>query len=108
MNITFLDFLVLGGGLIGLLVVNALLVACEISLVKLRYADPDEFNLSDLRSRKRIAYLLTRADFAAPVMRFGIMAVTIALGLVLFPMLEFLMQHIGFFQQQPGLTIKAI
>jgi len=107
-NITLPEFLALGGALIGLLIVSALLVACEISLVKLRYADPEEFDLAALRSRKRIAFLLNRADWAAPVMRFSIMAVTIALGLVLFPMLEFSMQNIGFFQRQPGLTIKAI
>jgi len=105
---TLAEFLALGGGLIGLMFVNALLVACEISLVKLRYADPDEFDLDDLKRRKRVAYLLNRSDWAAPVMRFGIMAVTIALGLVLFPMLGFLMEKVVFFQNQPGTTIKAM
>lgn len=107
MNTTFPEFLVLGGFLIGLLLINALLVACEISLVKLRYADPDEFDLAELRRRKRVAYLLNRADWAAPVIRFGIMAVTIALGLVLFPMLGYLMGQIVYFQSQPGASIKA-
>lgn len=108
MNISFSEFIALGGGLIGLLLVNALLVACEISLVRLRYADPDEFDLEEMRSRKRVAYLLNRADWAAPVMRFGIMAVTVALGLVLFPMIGYVMGKAEFFQSQPGATIKAL
>lgn len=108
MTTTFTDFLFLGAGLIGLLCVNALLVACEISLVRLRYADPDEFDLEDLRRRKRVTYLLNRADWAAPVMRFGIMAVTIALGLVLFPMIGYVMDKVAYFHSQPGATIKAI
>ncbi|WP_309395794.1 hemolysin family protein [Cerasicoccus maritimus] len=108
MKTTLTEFLALGGGLICLLFVNALLVACEISLIKLRYADPDEFDLEQLRSRKRVAYLLNQTDWAAPVMRFGIMAVTVALGLVLFPMIGFAMQEITYFQGQPGASIKAI
>nr|WP_267908227.1 hemolysin family protein [Cerasicoccus arenae] len=97
----------MGGGLIALLFINALLVACEISLVKLRYADPDEFDLGKLRERKRIAYLLNRADWAAPVMRFGIMAVTIALGLVIFPMLGYLMDKLEIFESPTGELMKA-
>ncbi|WP_269539961.1 hemolysin family protein [Cerasicoccus fimbriatus] len=108
MKTTLTEFLILGGALVCLLLVNALLVACEISLIKLRYADPDEFDLGKLRSRKRVSYLLNQTDWAAPVMRFGIMAVTIALGLVLFPMLGFAMQEVAFFHEQPGATIKAL
>ncbi|MEO0794058.1 MAG: hemolysin family protein [Verrucomicrobiota bacterium] len=107
-TITFWDFLALGVGLIGLLIINALLVACEISLVKLRYADPGEFDPAKLRKRKRIAYLMDRADWAAPVIRFSIMAVTIALGLLLFPLLKYAMASADFFQSQPGTSIKAI
>ncbi|WP_309380766.1 hemolysin family protein [Cerasicoccus frondis] len=108
MNTSLTEFLVLSGGLVCLLFVNALLVACEISLVKLRYADPDEFDIDALRSRKRVAYLLNRTDWAAPVLRFGIMAVTVALGLVLFPMIVFAMKSVTYFHGQPGATIKAV
>lgn len=82
-----MDLLLYTALLTGLLLINALLVACEISMVKLRYALIEDDGLQRLRAHRRINYLMDNADWTAQVIRFGIMACTLAIGFALLPML---------------------
>lgn len=75
-----------GGFLLLLLVINAVLVACEISMVKLRYAMEEGAGMETLRANRAVNFLTTHADWAAQVIRFGIMASTVGMGLVLYPL----------------------
>lgn len=108
MNTSFWEFLALGGVVAILLALNALLVACESSLVKLRYSDPEEFDLDALRRRKRLAYLMARADWAAPVMRFGVMVLALGTGLALFPLLDFLLASLAWPDAPLGRFLEAV
>lgn len=82
-----MDFLIYTALLAGLLLITALLVACEISLVKLRYSLIEESGLQSLRTHRRIAYLMDNADWTAQVIRFGIMACTLGSGFAVLPIL---------------------
>lgn len=71
------------GMVLVLLGLNGLLVACEISLVKLRYSQMDEAMLERLRRRRVLRRMLDSADQTARLIRFGKTASTIAIGLLL-------------------------
>lgn len=78
-----------------LLFINAVLVACEVSLVKLRYSKLEED--PDVPKAKRkwpVRFLIDNADWTAQVMRFGIMTTTVGVGLVAFPILYFFEVHV--------------
>lgn len=108
MKTTLAEFLQLGLGLLILLVVNAGLVACETALVKLRYSDGAAIDLPRIRSRKRLVYMMDKAAGIAPVIRFGIVAATIGLGGLLFPLLSLGLMQIPLLDVAPGRTIAAI
>lgn len=109
MKTTLFEFLLLGFGLLCLLLVNAALVACEAALIKLRYSSAEvAAKLEPVRRRKRLAYLINHADTTAPVIRFGIVAATVGLGGVIFPLLSLGLMQIPLLDIGPGRTIAAI
>lgn len=109
MKTTLFEFLLLGFGLLFLLVVNAALVACEAALIKLRYSSPEiAARLEPVRRRKRLDYLINHADTTAPVIRFGIVAATVGLGGVIFPLLSLALMQIPLLDAGPGRTVAAI
>ncbi len=105
MQLTGIDFLLYGAALLILLVTNALLVACEISMVKVRYSLIDDEQMERLRKNRRVALLLDRSGQVAQVLRFGVLMVTVGLGLVLLPLIFYLAGKIGWFAQQPGKSV---
>lgn len=109
MKTTLAEFLLLGCGLVFLLIINAALVACEAALIKLRYSSPEvAATLEPVRRRRRLDYLIRNADTTAPVIRFGIVAATIGLGGVTFPLLSLALMQIPLLDVAPGRTIAAI
>ncbi|MEM9227735.1 MAG: hemolysin family protein [Verrucomicrobiota bacterium] len=105
MSLSTLDFLLYGVILLVLLFLNALLVACEISMVKVRYSLIEDDQLERLRKSHRVALLLDRAGQVAQVLRFGVLLSTVGLGLVLFPSIFYLAGNIPLFATQPGKTV---
>ncbi len=63
---------------------NALLVACESSLVKLRYSLGARDQLEELAKLRSVRFLLDRLASTAPIIRFGIMVITVGLGILLY------------------------
>ena len=78
-----------------LLLCNALLVACELSLIKLRFSHFNPALLDRLRETPRLASLMDHADLAVRVIRFGIIGCLIAYTLVFFPWLRDLAVVLG-------------
>ena len=74
-----------------LLAINGTFVACETALVQLRYQLDSRDALERLRQRRRIAFLLDRARSVAAMLRFGIMAATVASGVLLVAAVTFLL-----------------
>ncbi len=105
MNLTAFDFLLYGGFLLLLLFINAMLVVCEISMVKVRYSLLDDEEMERLRKNRRVALLLDRGGQIAQVLRFGVLLTTIGLGLVLVPTIFYLIGRIEWFSTQPGKTL---
>ncbi|MGJ3242774.1 MAG: hemolysin family protein [Opitutales bacterium] len=79
----FTDALPFFGLMLILLALNAILVACEISLVKLRYSHMEEATLERLRRRQVLRRMLDNADQTARLIRFGKTGSTIAIGMLL-------------------------
>lgn len=105
MDLSGLDFILLGACLLLLLFINAMLVACEISMVKVRYSLLDDEQLDALRCNQRVARLLDKGSQVAQVLRFGVLLTTVGLGLVLLPMIFYLVGKIDWFEVQPGFTV---
>ncbi|WOO41308.1 hemolysin family protein [Rubellicoccus peritrichatus] len=81
--------------LLFLLLVNAVLVACEVSLVKLRYATLGEDADESMPAKKwPVRFLIDNADWTAQVIRFGIMVTTVGMGLMAFPILFYFESHV--------------
>nr|WP_246456590.1 hemolysin family protein [Ruficoccus amylovorans] len=99
---TAIDILLYGVFLLLLLFINAMLVVCEISMVKLRYSLLDDEEMERLRKSRRVALLLDRGGQIAQVLRFGVLLTTVGLGLVLVPTIFFLIGKIEWFSVQPG------
>jgi len=69
-----------------LLCLNAALVACEVSLVKLRYSlAEDDVALSVIKRMWPVRFLIDNGEWTAQVIRFGIMVNTLGAGLCLLP-----------------------
>ncbi|MDP0496933.1 MAG: hemolysin family protein [Verrucomicrobiota bacterium JB024] len=105
MNLTAFDFVLYGVSLLLLLFINAMLVVCEISMVKVRYSLLDDEEMERLRQSRRVARLLDRGGQIAQVLRFGVLVTTVGLGLVLVPTIFFLIGSIEWFSTQPGKTL---
>lgn len=81
---------------IALVTINAILVACESSLVRLRYRLAERPKLEHLQRLRPVAFLTKRLSTAAPLVRFGIMASTSAAGIIGFSLLRTLVGATGF------------
>lgn len=75
-------------GILGLLSLNALLSACEISLIRLRYSHFNPQLLEELRQNKRLAGLIDRSASTVRVVRLGMTVCLLGYGLILFPLLS--------------------
>jgi CBS domain containing-hemolysin-like protein len=71
-----------------MLLLHAYLVMCEISLVKSRYGGVDEAELGRLQRRRGIAYLMQHGDQTGRVVRFSKTLCTVAVGLLLMPVVS--------------------
>lgn len=75
-----------------MLVLHAYLVMCEISLVKFRYSGSDRSEIDVLKQRRGIALLMERSDQTGRVVRFGKTLCTVAVGLLLMPLVSDLLE----------------
>ena len=71
-----------------MLMLHALLVMCEISLVKFRYRKPSEEQLSDIKQLPGLAKLIDNSDQTGRVVRFSKTLCTVATGLLLVPLVK--------------------
>jgi CBS domain containing-hemolysin-like protein len=71
-----------------MLVLHAFLVMCEISLVKFRYRKPSEEQLEGLKQLPGLARLIEHSDQTGRVVRFGKTLCTVAVGLLLTPLVS--------------------
>ena len=69
-----------------MLVLHAFLVMCEISLVKFRYRKPSEEQLDELKNLLGVARLIDNSDQTGRVVRFSKTLCTVAVGLLLMPL----------------------
>ena len=88
MNPTYLELIFRLISILGLLLLNALLVTCEFSLIKLRFSHFNQDALDQLKQNKGLGTLLDRADVTVRVVRLGIISCTIAYGILLYPIIE--------------------
>ena len=63
-----------------LLLIHALLVACEMSLVKIRYRYANGTIPPELRINRRVSFLIKHSNWVGSTIRFLILMVTLALG----------------------------
>ncbi|MCD8483882.1 MAG: hemolysin family protein [Verrucomicrobia bacterium] len=75
-------------GILTFLILNALLVSCELSLIKLRFSHFNPELLDFLREDKRLRKALDRADETVRIIRFGTTLCILGYGLFLFPLLH--------------------
>jgi len=71
-----------------MLVLHAFLVACEISLVKLRYGVVDEETMDRLKEKRGIAILIENGQQTGRIVRFSKTICTVAVGLFLIPLVR--------------------
>lgn len=97
MNTFVLEVLHTGATVCGILLINAILVACEFSLIKLRYSSKITDELDAAPSGGAVANLLTKTGEVARLFRFGTTACAVALAIVLFPFVEAMLEtSLGF------------
>ncbi len=88
MSALLLSWLVSGGAITIVLVLHGYLVACEISLVKLRYSSGNEAELAELKEKPGIARIIDQSDRFGRQVRFSKNLCTVSLGLLLLPFLR--------------------
>lgn len=71
-----------------MLVLHAYLVMCEISLVKFRYGEIEDERLKTLRLRRGISKMMDNGDQTGRVVRFSKTLCTVAVGLLLMPLVS--------------------
>lgn len=82
------SFIISFGVVVLMLVLHAYLVMCEVSLVKFRYGAFDPDVLLQLKQRRGLARLMERGDQTGRVVRFGKILCTVAVGLLLMPLVS--------------------
>ncbi len=82
-------------GMALLLVVTGCFVACEFALVKLRYDPLEAREMNRLRSHRWVWRLIDKSDQTARLLRFGRTGCTIAIGLLLLPLIRLVLSRIG-------------
>ena len=88
MSALLISWLVAGGAVALVLILHGYLIACEISLVKLRYSTGNEAELDDLKQKPGIARIIDQSDRFGRQVRFSKNLCTVALGLLLLPFLN--------------------
>ncbi len=97
MNNFIIEVLQTGATVGGILLLNAVLVACEFSLVKLRYSSKATDDPESTPNGGAVASLLTQTGEVARLFRFGTTACSVALAIVLFPFVDtYLALGLGF------------
>ena len=91
-----------------LVLVNAIFVASEFSLLKIRYSHFNPNLLDDLRKGKRFAGLLDRVDRSFRLLRLGTAISTLMLGAVLVPLTWVMAVSFGFSTEGFGGVVFAI
>ena len=79
-----------------LVLLNAIFVSSEFSLIRLRYSHFNPDLLEELRKGKRFARILDQMDRTLRFLRMGITFSTILLGVVLLPIVTYLSAVLGF------------
>lgn len=80
-------------GAVLLVLLNAVFVAAEFSLVKLRFTRIQSFEQERARRSVRLASLLARMSPALKVIRLGVTLCTVALGFVMVPLAHAVLAH---------------
>ncbi len=80
MNANWTQLALALGLMFALIVLHGALVACEFSLVKLRYSLADAAALAAARRRRRVAHVLDEADQVARGIRFGVRVCATGVG----------------------------
>jgi len=88
MSELWLSFLLSFGAVALMLLLHAFLVVFEISVVKLRYGEVDEEEVTALKSRPAIAKFLDNGDVTGRLVRFSKTSCTVAVGLLLLPLVS--------------------
>lgn len=88
MSELWISFSVSFGSVLLMLVLHGYLVLCEISLVKFRYGEVDPGDLERVRQYKGIARLMDNGDRTGRVVRFSKTLCTVAVGLLLMPLIS--------------------
>ncbi|MFQ3224827.1 MAG: CBS domain containing-hemolysin-like protein [Lentimonas sp.] len=88
MSAAWINFIVSLSAVALMLVLHAFLVMCEISLVKFRYGGVSVLALEQLKRRRGIARLIENGDQAGRSVRFGKTLCTVAVGLLLVPLVS--------------------
>ena len=78
-----------------MLMLHALLVMCEISLVKFRYRKPNEEQLSDIKQLPGLAKLIDNSAQTGRIVRFSKTLCTVGTGLLLVPIVNDLLILLG-------------
>ena len=78
-----------------MLMLHALLVMSEISLVKFRYRKPNEEQLSDIKQLPGLAKLIDNSAQTGRIVRFSKTLCTVASGLLLVPIVNGLLILLG-------------
>ncbi|CAA6679487.1 MULTISPECIES: hemolysin family protein [unclassified Lentimonas] len=95
MSAAWIDFLVSLSAVALMLVLHGFLVMCEISLVKFRYGDVDGEALEMVKRRRGIARLIENGDRTGRVVRFSKTLCTVAVGLLLMPVVSVFFELFG-------------
>jgi CBS domain containing-hemolysin-like protein len=88
MDAVWLSFLLLLASVGLMIVLHAFLVMCEISLVKFRYGKAKEAQMEALMRRPGLARLMENGDQTGRVVRFSKTLCTVAVGLLLLPLIS--------------------
>lgn len=90
-----LIILLISSAIVGLLFLNSSLVACQTSLVKLRYTQPNKEALRRLKRRRATRHILNDTHHTARILRFSIGICMITVGVLTFVGLDLLMLFVG-------------
>lgn len=86
MSLSWGEGMLAGGAVLGLVLLNALFVAAEFSLVTMRFTRFQSAEAERAQRGARIARLLARLGDALKIIRLGVTTCTIGLGFVLVPL----------------------
>ena len=97
MNPTYLELIFRILSILGLLLLNALLVTCEFSFLKLRFSHFNPDILNKLKRKKSLSAFFRRPGLTIRVIRIGIISCTIGYGILLYPTMENYLHQIQIF-----------